>query len=106
MIRTIHFDKPIPPTVYLLGGIQVNMPHSTHGEDLFVPLMFTKRDPSGAVSDLFGEVFGADAETAAKLYNWLKEEEVEKMSLARVVGIAAGGLFAMGSLYTLYAYCK
>jgi len=106
MVHTIHFNKATTPTVYILGGIQVNMPHSTHGEDLFVPLMFTKRDPNGVVSDLFGEVFGTDAENVAKLHNWPREESAEKMSFARVLSVAVGAVFVSGCMYALYSYYK
>jgi hypothetical protein len=53
----INFDPTHhAPTLYVLGGVQINMPKPMH--DFFQPLMFEVRKPDGTVVDLMETTFG------------------------------------------------
>eukprot|EP01032_Pedospumella_encystans_P013319 gene13319-15341_t len=58
--ENIHFDATFAergkPNLYLLGGIQINMPKPM--PDFFMPLMFEKRNANGTVTDLMESTFG------------------------------------------------
>lgn len=60
MNRNIHFDSAFAergkPNLYLLGGIQINMPKPM--PDFFMPLMFERRNANGTVTDLMESTFG------------------------------------------------
>jgi hypothetical protein len=55
--KVINFDPAHPvPTLYVLGGIQINMPKPMR--HFFQPRMFEMRKPDGTVVDLMEKVFG------------------------------------------------
>lgn len=57
--------EPLNRKVYLLGGIQINMPYPM--EDRFVPLAFDVYNPhTKGFSSLLGAAFDGDIEKAAK----------------------------------------
>jgi len=61
MNRNIFFDDTFKkcgkPNLYLLGGIQINMPKPM--PDFFMPLMFEERNANGTVTDLMESTFGS-----------------------------------------------